>query len=375
MKNMKNFSALLLVFCTLFFAVSCKKDKSNITINGKIVNTTQIAVRNATVQLLASGNTVKTTQTDSEGNYSFADVAQGNYSISASANGYNTYTLESANYDDNKQVDIELLGSANITGTITNSQTGTGLANARLALTMASDLKSTVDTSEANADLIVVTDEYGTYTITGCPVGTFIIVIRATNFTTRVIENVSISESTSELPASVLVQDLTTAPGELRIILTWGETPVDIDSHLTGPIVGSEERFHMYFMDKAPSNSDVNLDVDDIYSYGPETTTILAWHNGTYRYSVFNYSDQLTSGALGIYNSPAQVEVYSSAGLLATYTAPVATAESGNTWVVFEINYDGSSFTLNPINNYETYDGSSSVLKSGKKLPMNNWKF
>lgn len=52
----------------------------------------------------------------------------------------------------------------------------------------------------------------------------------------------------------------------MRVVLSWGEKPFDLDSHLIFP--GG----HIYFDSK--EGTDANLDVDDTDSYGPETVTI-----------------------------------------------------------------------------------------------------
>lgn len=52
----------------------------------------------------------------------------------------------------------------------------------------------------------------------------------------------------------------------LRVVLTWGQTPDDLDSHMIFP--GN----NIYFENK--TGTDAELDVDDTDSYGPETITL-----------------------------------------------------------------------------------------------------
>ncbi len=52
----------------------------------------------------------------------------------------------------------------------------------------------------------------------------------------------------------------------IKIILTWGEAPSDLDSHIFS------QNYHAYWIDKDDGN--LNLDHDDTSSYGPETITI-----------------------------------------------------------------------------------------------------
>ena len=64
----------------------------------------------------------------------------------------------------------------------------------------------------------------------------------------------------------------------LRIVLTWGEYPWDLDSHLYGKDkLTDSDVFHTCYWAKnyyQGSTAIAKLDVDDTTSYGPETTTI-----------------------------------------------------------------------------------------------------
>lgn len=256
-----------------------------------------------------------------------------------------------------------------ISGQIINSQTGEGLANATLsfydAVSKAPSQDGVQSTStSSSAVFVVTTDASGNYSTTEAYVGTYTLIITANNFYTQTISGfvVSADPLQNEFEPITVVQELGTGDGVLRIVLTWGLNPHDLDSHLTGPIPGSSNRFHMYYGDSEPTGSSVNLDVDDVSSYGPETTTILSYTNGVYRYSVHNFSNTEITGALEIYQSPATVRVFNNDGLIKTYTAPLATATSGDTWVVFEINVSNGTPTIVDQNTY-TYVGSDEVAK------------
>ncbi|HUW07005.1 MAG TPA: hypothetical protein VMW01_12165 [Williamwhitmania sp.] len=256
-----------------------------------------------------------------------------------------------------------------ITGQIINSQTGEGLANATLSFYDAAskspalnDVQQTATSS--SAVFVIHTDANGFYNSTEAYVGTFTLIIIADNFYAQTINNfvISLDPLENEFDPITVVQELGTGDGVLRIVLTWGLSPDDLDSHLTGPISGSSSRFHMYYGDSDPISSNVNLDVDDVTSYGPETTTILSYTDGVYRYSVHNYSNSDITGALEIYQSPTTVRVFNNTGLIKTYTAPVTTSTSGDTWVVFEINVSNGTPTIVDKNAY-TFVGSDDVAK------------
>lgn len=127
-------------------------------------------------------------------------------------------------------------------------------------------------------------------------------------------------------------------PGEVRIVLSWGEFPRDLDSHLTGPLGdNSVERFHVYFAAKGSEISSpyTILDIDDTSSYGPETITIKSQFRGTYRYSVHDYSNRGAVNSVALANSGAKVVIYQSGSEPRTFNVP---AGVGTLWTVFELN-------------------------------------
>lgn len=123
--------------------------------------------------------------------------------------------------------------------------------------------------------------------------------------------------------------------GEIRIVLTWGEYPSDLDSHLFTASGNSTD--HIWYGDRYDVYGS-NLDVDDTSSYGPETVTIPRFNNDTYyKYCVTDF----TNCSIGNYNSVemsnsgACVNVYSSGGVIATFHVPAM--REGVIWEVFEI--------------------------------------
>ena len=59
--------------------------------------------------------------------------------------------------------------------------------------------------------------------------------------------------------------------GQFRFILTWGEEPRDLDSHLWIP-TGVGIYTHVYFSNRGTllgASPYAELDVDDTYSFGP----------------------------------------------------------------------------------------------------------
>ena len=64
---------------------------------------------------------------------------------------------------------------------------------------------------------------------------------------------------------------------DIRIVLTWGAQPTDLDSHLTGPNTDAT-RFHVYYAGRGSFTSApfAGLDVDDVSSIGPDNSRALS---------------------------------------------------------------------------------------------------
>lgn len=358
---------VIFIFALFVGFASCNKDDDETPtydLTGTLINTTANTIKNAEVILTNPGETTAlyTTQTDGEGIYMFSGVAEGTYELKTTPAGYNETSTEVVLTSD-QTVDMTVLGSVNLTGYIINSQTGYGLEGVTLSFS-AVGLKGTMDET---ADVTLVTDEYGMYELVNGPSGTFTLTVSKPGFTERVYDEVILESGTLEIEQITLVETL--GEGALRIVLTWGELPYDLDSHLSGPSSTSSERFHCYFSDQEPDQY-VNLDVDDTGSYGPETTTINTLVAGTYRFSVHNYSEQSITGSQGIYDSPAKVELFDETGLVATFAPPAVT--DGNTWRVFEVESDGTNYTITTLGTYQQFDDYSVIDGMGQKPAMKN---
>ena len=126
----------------------------------------------------------------------------------------------------------------------------------------------------------------------------------------------------------------------MRVVLSWGQTPTDLDSHIVYP--GN----HVYFEHK--EGTDANLDVDDTDSYGPETVTLQKKHFGeTYVYAVHNYSNRGTPQSSALSASQAKVFVYIGQSLVRTYYVPAN--QPGNLWTVFRVTGSGELQDINRV--------------------------
>jgi hypothetical protein len=132
--------------------------------------------------------------------------------------------------------------------------------------------------------------------------------------------------------------------GQFRLVLSWGALPTDLDSHLWTPDIEGTVH-HIYFSNKMSAYSlpFAGLDVDDVTSYGPETTTINTFYPGTYYYSIYNYS-----GSPDIITSDAFVMAFDQFGPIASISVPIT--GTGLWWHVYEID-DSMITVVDQINN------------------------
>ncbi|WP_425353172.1 YfaP family protein [Pectobacterium parvum] len=142
----------------------------------------------------------------------------------------------------------------------------------------------------------------------------------------------------------------------MRIVLTWGEKPADLDSHLIYP--GN----HIYFSHK--KGRDANLDVDDTDSFGPETITIDKKRLGeSYIYAVHDYSNGDKANSLALSASRAKVFVYVGSSQVRSYSVPLN--KTGNIWTVFRLNPNGDFEDINAVG-----EADFSKVKDSDVLPM-----
>lgn len=114
----------------------------------------------------------------------------------------------------------------------------------------------------------------------------------------------------------------------IKIILDWGEKPSDLDTHI---FCGGK---HLHYNKMTEEN--MNLDRDDISSYGPETATIIDTKSDEkYEYYVFNYTNKDKPESEFLSNSGAQVRVFINNDLVKTFK--IEQNQKGITWHVFDI--------------------------------------
>jgi len=113
---------------------------------------------------------------------------------------------------------------------------------------------------------------------------------------------------------------------QFRVVLTWGASPSDLDSHLVGP------GYHVCYSNKTATGA--ALDLDDTTAFGPETTTFTINKTETYKFYVHDYSNGGNAGSAALGRSGATVTVFNGNNAIATVHVP---GGAGIYWNVFQI--------------------------------------
>ena len=363
------------------YEISCKvidnyggEDKKSVKISvGDIRGQISGSVKDAVIQSPLQGvlvevydgnSLISSGTTDSSGVYSISVPAGSGYKVEFTKSGY----IPAIYYDVSVvadvttyletvlQIDDNYSGEGNISGTISNALTGEGVSGLTIKL------REGINVTSGTVIASTTTETEGYYSVTNLNAGYYTAEVSGTGYNTTYFTVICIGGTTTDNQNANITPVL--LPGEIRIILTWGAIPPDIDSHLTGPLPGGT-RFHMYYPDAeanygSPWPEYVKLDRDDVDSYGPETTTIYQQIPGVYRFSVHDYTNRGSSYSTALSNSGAQVRVYRGNNLIATFNVPAN--QEGTLWTVFEMDGD----TITPINTM-SYESNPSDVRNVRK--------
>ncbi|MHB1344139.1 MAG: carboxypeptidase regulatory-like domain-containing protein [Thermoleophilia bacterium] len=286
-----------------------------------------------------AGNAV--TQTDSDGEYRVDLKGGTTYALTFSKAGYRTerYDNVKALGGDEKWLEAVLQvddrpGLGGLGGKIIHALSGDGVKGVELTLRKGINVETgaVLGTGE--------TSWGGTYSFSGLEPGNYTLEASKPGFVTLFFTVTVLAEENRGGQNGAITPILD--PGQTRIVLTWGEVPQDLDSHLTGPKSVGLGRFHIYYAAKgsriAPTYA--FLDLDDISSFGPETVTIIRPSEGVYRYSVHDFTNRAGRSGAALANSRARVRIFVGSSLLGDFSVPNA---PGTLWTVFEM--EGGALT------------------------------
>lgn len=223
---------------------------------------------------------------------------------------------------------IHVGAGGRLNGLVTDATTAQPIADATVSV-----FKQEIPIDKAT------TDSDGNYNFPELPAGVYTVEIHATGRLHTTRSNISIQKGESTTINASLSPFL--ANGALRMVLTWGESPVDLDAHLWLP---ASMPVHISFTNHGALTACpfATLDADSMNGFGPETITIARrYPSGSYLYAVHNYNQ-----SPDLSRSQAQVQLFDASGLLATFSVP--TQGIGSWWVVFRL--DGETGRIAEVN-------------------------
>ncbi len=319
-------------------------EKGNLA--GVIKNaSTGSAVSNALIRVYKDGELVASTRTDWSGTYNLA-VPAGDYVLKVSAGSFKTAKMavtvraNVTTYNETFLLIFNGLSAGYANGSTINAITGQLLPNVSI------NIRNSWNNQQGQIIQTITSNENGYYEVS-LPAGLYTFECYKDGYITT-YKNVIV------FVYDYGSQDISVAPelgeGYYRVVLTWGENPHDLDSHLFGTT--DEYSYRVYYGSKNAYNTNgdfvANLDVDDTSSYGPETTTFFVESDAKYEFYVDWFSGYGTWASSG-----GKVEVYNGAYLINTYYVPSVDNYYGS-WKVFSIE-DGVYTSHNIIQSNDIY--------------------
>lgn len=257
----------------------------------------------------------------------------------------------------NQAVNAAVQTRASYYGTVVDATNGTALSSATVKLH-----KGDKNGPLAGDNGTYACNSSGRFDLPKLPLGTYTMEISAEGYVTKYISWTIVDSGItdgSELNKGTYSLSPLMEENEYRIVLRWGETPRDLDSHLVAN-QSNGDSYHVYYSSKNPSPYYANLDVDDTTSYGPETVTITKFSSlYNIKYAVHDYTNRSSSSSTALSNSGATVDVYKGAQLLRSFSVP--TNRGGTEWDVFAFDANGNIIPINSM----TYCSTPSSVLSG----------
>lgn len=130
----------------------------------------------------------------------------------------------------------------------------------------------------------------------------------------------------------------------LRSVLTWGLNPNDLDSHMVCKFSNGDSAHVYYAVSEGYFKASLvcQLDVDNMFGYGPETITLQGTKPGIYDYYIHHYYG---TGTLSTSNASVCLYLQGTEGMK-RYTFHVPEG-SGKYWSVYR--YNSATETIVPV--------------------------
>ncbi len=219
-------------------------------------------------------------QTVKGGMFELKELPGGPVTLEVSAENYKTQSLkgELVTGKPTQLPAAKLVSGLNVTGEVISALNAKGLPNATVKI--------------PGTQITATSDAKGLFRLEGVPIRDFTIEAEAKDFYTETQQVVNPQGN----PTIKLVLAPILNPGEIRIVLLWGQKIKNLDLHLHGPNnlrVGQNNR-------KA---GPAQLDVDNRNGFGPETITMKSPPPGRYQIYVHAFKEKINE-------SEAEVRIY-----------------------------------------------------------------
>lgn len=334
-----------------------KKGSSDSIIKGTVVDIADNrALKDVNVKITKDNYCIDNLKTDDNGNFSIS-VPDGVYLVEITKDEYMPFSQYiKINNSGDKQLPtilMEKIGKykhGGLQGTIKDATNNSPIKDATIYLlkgwdNYGYDLGIKTTTTNNNGEY-----KWNLKKLLGIPIGS----IEAGNYTLKIVKNgyvtgyynVTVKANDENGNQNAFINPVST--GNYRIVLSWGDSPSDLDSHLVGNTVSGFYE-HIYYQRKTGNTG--NLDIDVTTSRGPETITITSFdklQNG-FTYSVHDFSNKSSNSSSAMSNSNATVVLYKGDTILETYYIPTNTV--GTVWRVFSIDAEGNVKNLNEFYN------------------------
>ena len=301
--------------------------------------------------------------TDKTGSYRFDNLTDGTYTIVVTATGYKECRIDdvavvknSVNTADTARMIRRDNGQGQLKFKVVSAVTGEDLTGWDYEI-------STTNTYSNMADIKGTSTDAQFLQNVEC--GNYVVKISKEDYISTT-QNINVLKGANRTVTIALSPKFTTIGDDdaIRFVLTWGEEPADLDSHVfiknaAGGVVG-----HVYYSNKEyeDDNTSVNLDVDDRESYGPETITLEKTSDDyTYSYYVYDYTNEESSTSDLLSLSSAKGSVYAGSKLLYSFHVPYS--RSGTAWKLFDYTPSNGGLTI-----YNQMGWSTSSLEFGDSV-------
>ncbi|MDI9499044.1 MAG: S8 family serine peptidase [Bacillota bacterium] len=328
-------------------------DGDGTQMTGSVVDvTTQVGLTSFEISIvMPDGQNPVLSITSEDGNFSetIPPAAGMTVSVTISAEGYLPSVLhevavpaDGQPFSIGKIEMIPVSGSSNpgtVSGRIIDAATGENIVGAEI------EIREGLDNPQGTIVTSLVSDDGGAYE-TQLPAGSYTLLARAEGYVTGQATVVSVADEVRGDQDCILTRPM--EADQFRIVLTWGELPRDLDSHLFVKLADGTEAYTYFFYKEHAIDGEVvfALDVDDTSSYGPETTTIYQLLDGEYQFWVHNFSSIYEDDNQELSQSGCVVTVYAGDGDPLVFHVPPG--YQGSTWHVFDI-VDGQIRAVNRV--------------------------